>query len=104
MQVSNSSLSLPHLALSLEQQRNAANHLVQTLPLASQVGRTDTTLRSVESVKQAEQLLHRRQSERQLTEMRDDPRSQKALNSYQSIQAGQERDYVSEVLGIDVYA
>jgi hypothetical protein len=103
MQISNS-LSLPNLAVSLEQQRNAATHFVQTLPLASQIGRSDTTLRSVESIKQAEQLLQRRQSERQLTEMRDDPRSLKAVTSYQSVQSGQERDYVSEVLGIDVYA
>ncbi len=104
MQVSNSPLALPGLAVSLEQQRNAATHLVQALPLASQVGRSDVTLRSVESIKQAEQVLQRRQSERQLTQMRDDPRSQKAVSSYQSVQSGQQRDYVSEVLGIDVYA
>ncbi|MCG7896846.1 MAG: hypothetical protein JAY99_14070 [Candidatus Thiodiazotropha lotti] len=104
MQVSNSPLALPNLAVSLEQQRNAATQLVQALPLASQVGRSDATLRSVESIKQAEQLLQRRQSERQITQLRDDPHSQKAVSSYQSVQSGQERDYVSEVLGIDVYA
>ncbi|MCG7871738.1 MAG: hypothetical protein N0C81_04515 [Candidatus Thiodiazotropha lotti] len=104
MQVTNSPLALPNLAVSLEQQRNAATQLVQALPLASQVGGSDATLRSVESIKQAEQLLQRRQSEQQLTRMRDDPQHQKAVSSYQSVQSGQERDYVSEVLGIDVYA
>jgi thioredoxin-like negative regulator of GroEL len=103
MQVSHSS-SLPALTVSLEQQRNAATQLVQTLPLASQVGRSEATLRSVESIKQAEQLLQHEQSQQRLTQQADNPRNQRAVMRYQSVQAGQERDYVSEVLGIDIYA
>ncbi|MES9830690.1 MAG: hypothetical protein ABW139_00460 [Candidatus Thiodiazotropha sp. DIVDIV] len=104
MQVSHSLIPIPSLAASLEQQRSAASQFVQPLPLASQVSGTESTLRSVENVKQAEKYLHRHQSERQLTQVRDDPRSQQAVTSYQSVQAAHERDYVSEVLGIDVYA
>ncbi|MES9940631.1 MAG: hypothetical protein ABW104_11635 [Candidatus Thiodiazotropha sp. 6PLUC2] len=104
MQVSHALVTIPNLAASLEQQRNAASHLVQALPLASQVSGSESTLRSVENVKQAEKYLQRQQSERQLTQVRDDPRSQRAVTSYQSVQAAHERDYVSEVLGIDVYA
>ena len=92
------------LPLSLEQQRDASSKIAQTLPLVSQVGKVETTLRSVESVKQAEQVLQRHRSERGLTQMADDPRNQRAVMSYQSVQTDQERDYVSEVLGIDVYA
>ena len=92
------------LPLSLEQQRDASSRIEQTLPLVSQVGKVETTLRSVESVKQAEQYLQRQRSERGLTQMVDDPRSQRAVTSYQSVESGHERDYVSEVLGIDVYA
>jgi hypothetical protein len=104
MQVAHSSLSIPTLAASLELQRKAASQFVQPLPLASQLGRSESTLRTVENVKQAEQLLQRRQADQQLSQMRDDPRRQRAMSSYQAVQSGQERDYVSEVLGVDVYA
>jgi hypothetical protein len=103
MQVSHSS-SLPALTVSLEHQRNAASQLVQILPLASQIGRSEATLRSVESIKEAEQLLQHQRYQQRLTQMADDPRNQRAIMRYQSVQAGPERDYVSEVLGIDIYA
>jgi hypothetical protein len=103
MQVSNS-LTIHSLAASVEQQRSAASHLVQALPLASQVNKSESTLRSVENIKQAEEYLQQQQSERLYTQVRDDPRSQRAVTSYQSVQVASERDYVSEVLGIDVFA
>lgn len=103
MQISRS-LTLPSMALSLEQQRESAARMTQTLPLASQIGDDVSTLRSVEHVKQAEQLLQRQQSRPAITQINDDPSKQRALTSYQTVQADQERDYISEVLGIDVYA
>ncbi|MES9993357.1 MAG: hypothetical protein ABW098_15515 [Candidatus Thiodiazotropha sp.] len=103
MQISNS-LALPSLTISLEQQRESAARLAHNLPLASQVGETSQILRSVEQVKQAEQLLQRQRSRPSLTQVSDDPRKQRALSSYQAVEAVQERDYISEVLGIDVYA
>jgi hypothetical protein len=103
MQIANS-LTLPSLTLSLEQQRESAARMSQSLPLASQVGNGVNTLRSVEHVKQAEQLLQRQRSRSSITEVSDDPRKQRALSSYQLVQGSQERDYISEVLGIDVYA
>ena len=103
MQIS-SSLTLPSLTLSLEQQRESAARMTQSLPLVSQVGNGVNTLRSVEHVKQAEQLLQRQRSRSEFTRVSDDPRKQRALASYQSVQASQERDYISEVLGLDVFA
>ncbi|MEW8027974.1 MAG: hypothetical protein AB2792_19100 [Candidatus Thiodiazotropha sp.] len=103
MQISHS-LTLPSMTLSLEQQRESAARMTQTIPLASQIGEVVPTLRSVEQVKQAEQLLQRQRSRPTFTQVSDDPRKQRALSSYQSVQTTQERDYVSEVLGIDVYA
>ncbi|MEW7990512.1 MAG: hypothetical protein AB2724_00920 [Candidatus Thiodiazotropha sp.] len=103
MQIANS-LALPSLTLSLEQQRESAARMTHVLPLASQIGEATQTLRSVEQVKQAEQLLQRQRSRPSFTQASDGPRKQRALASYQTVQAGQERDYVSEVLGIDVYA
>jgi hypothetical protein len=99
-----SSLTLPTLTLSLEQQRESAARMAHTLPLASQVGNGARTLRSVEQVKQAEQLLQRQRTRPDFSRVSDDPRKQRALASYESVQAGQQRDYISEVLGLDVYA
>jgi hypothetical protein len=104
MQISHST-ALPNLAISLEQQRESAARLPQAMPLASQaVGENAPILRSVEQVKQAEQLLQHQRSRSSYTQINEDPRNQRALASYQSVQANQERDYVSEVLGIDTYA
>ncbi|MES9812463.1 MAG: hypothetical protein ACH255_05630 [Candidatus Thiodiazotropha sp.] len=103
MQISHS-LTLPSMTASLEQQRESAARMTQTLPLASQVAEIAPTLHSVEQVKRAEQLLQRQRSGPTFTQVSDDPRKQRALSSYQSVQTDRERDYVSEVLGIDVYA
>ncbi|MCU7890622.1 MAG: hypothetical protein KZQ78_03010 [Candidatus Thiodiazotropha sp. (ex Ustalcina ferruginea)] len=103
MQISNS-LTLPSLTVSLEQQREHSLHVIQTVPLASQVGKGERVLRSVEDIKQAEQAMNRQHSKHALTQIADDPHKQHAVSSYQSVQGDMERDYVSEVLGIDVYA
>jgi hypothetical protein len=104
MQISNA-LTLPSLIISLEQQRESASRMAQTVaPLVSQAGEERATSYSVEQVKQAEEVLQRQRSRPTLSQFTDDPRKQQALSSYQSVQSSQERDYVSEVLGIDVYA
>ncbi|MCU7932406.1 MAG: hypothetical protein KZQ90_16515 [Candidatus Thiodiazotropha sp. (ex Codakia rugifera)] len=103
MRISNS-LTLPSLTASLEQQRESALRVIQTVPLASQVGKGKQVLRSVEDIKQAEQVMKHQKSKHALTQIADDPHKQRAVSSYQSIQGDMERDYVSEVLGIDVYA
>ncbi|MBV2095915.1 MAG: hypothetical protein KUF80_13580, partial [Candidatus Thiodiazotropha sp. (ex Codakia orbicularis)] len=78
MQIANS-LALPSLTLSLEQQRESAARMTHVLPLASQIGEATQTLRSVEQVKQAEQLLQRQRSRPSFTQASDDPRKQRAL-------------------------
>jgi hypothetical protein len=104
MQISHTP-ALPNLTLSLEQQRESAVRLTQVVPLASQkTGEAVPALRSVEQVRQAEELLQRQRTTPNLSQISDDPRKQRALASYQSVQTNQERDYVSEVLGIDAYA
>jgi hypothetical protein len=104
MQISHSP-ALPNLVISLEQQRDSAVRLTQAVPLASQVnGDSVPVVRSVEQVKQAEQMLARQRSQSRFSQISDDPQKQRALASYQSVQTNQERDYVSEVLGIDTYA
>lgn len=104
MQISNS-LTLSSLTLSLEQQRESAARMTHAVaPLASQVGEDGATLYSVEQVKQAEQAFQRQRSRPTFSQVSDNPHAQQALSSYHSVQNSQERDYVSEVLGIDVYA
>jgi hypothetical protein len=98
-------LALPNLAHSLEQHSARAARLTQALPLASLVtGEVVPALRSVEQVRQAEQLLQRQRSRSHLSQISDNSRNQRALASYLSVQTNQERHYVSEVLGIDTYA
>ncbi|MCU7904918.1 MAG: hypothetical protein KZQ76_03525 [Candidatus Thiodiazotropha sp. (ex Epidulcina cf. delphinae)] len=103
MQISNS-LTLSSLPQSPEQPQERSAHAQQMLPPASQTGIAKHTLRSVEDIKQAERLLKQRQgSDHSFARATDDPRKQRAVSTYQSVQRGRERDYVSEVLGIDVY-
>ncbi|MCU7918303.1 MAG: hypothetical protein KZQ95_08075 [Candidatus Thiodiazotropha sp. (ex Epidulcina cf. delphinae)] len=103
MQISNS-LTLPSLLQLPEQPRERSSHAPQTLPLVSQVGIGKHSVRSVEDIKQAERLLKRQRSDQTFARATEDPRTQRAVSIYQSVQGGRERDYVSEVLGIDVYA
>ncbi len=99
----NSSFSSPYLPVTLDPQRQAMAPVTAPQPLNTPV-QQESAVRSVESMRQAEQMLRRQASERRFQQVMEDPRSQRALKSYQSVQSGQERDYVSAVLGIDVYA
>jgi hypothetical protein len=97
----NSTLSSPYLPVLLDSQRQVSVAVRQPLNIPIQ---QESAVRSVEDTRQAEQLLRQQASERRFQQVLEDPRSQRALKSYQAVQSGQERDYVSAVLGIDVYA
>jgi hypothetical protein len=98
------SLTLPTLLLPLEQHKQGIASGVSNQPLIAQIAQRETAIHSLESIKQAEHYLRRHHSERGFSQVLDHPRDQHAVKSYQMVQSGQERDYVSEVLGIDVYA
>ena len=60
--------------------------------------------RAIEDIRSAEQILNRRQSQNAYGYTAQEGRQQRAAAAYQSLQQNDERAYVSEVLGIDVYA
>ncbi|MBN2885524.1 MAG: hypothetical protein JXM75_02315 [Chromatiaceae bacterium] len=60
--------------------------------------------RPVEEIERAQELFERRQSRQLATPMLEDARARRALETYEAVQHGQERAYVSTVLGIDEYA
>ncbi|MET0065961.1 MAG: hypothetical protein ABW076_06415 [Candidatus Thiodiazotropha sp.] len=99
----NSSLPSPYLPVTLDQQRQVTSPVGAPQPLNS-AAQQESAVRSVENMRQAEQVLRRQASARRFQQVLEDPRSQRALKSYEAVQSGQERDYVSAVLGIDVYA
>jgi len=70
----------------------------------SQNGQASLTLRSVEDVKQAERMLNQVRARGVYAPGAEDARQQRAASAYRSLQQQDERAYVSEVLGIDVYA
>ena len=60
--------------------------------------------RTIEDIKQAELMLNRQRERSGYTAYAEDARQQRAVAAYTSLQRGDERAYVSEVLGIDVFA
>jgi hypothetical protein len=60
--------------------------------------------RAIEDIRSAEQILSSRRQQNPYENLAQEGRQQKALAAYQSLQRCDERAYVSEVLGIDVYA
>jgi len=103
MQISRTN-SLSVLPLPQDQARGqhssnqAAQSLISQSDLASQ------TVRSVAEVKQAERMLNRVRTGNTYAAVTEGPRQQKAASAYRALQQQDERAYVSEVLGIDVYA
>lgn len=89
--------------LSVDNQTGRTNSVTQLTP--SQPVQTNQTLRAVVDAKQAESMLLRARSRQQVYQNPNDidPRSQRALSAYQSLQQSSERDYVSAMLGIDEY-
>lgn len=58
----------------------------------------------IEDIQSAERLLNRRSAQASYNYSAQEGRQQRALAAYQSLQQSDERAYVSQVLGIDVYA
>lgn len=76
----------------------AANLLVQPPGMQS-----PRAARSVEEIRSAERLAQQPKQD-SLSYMTQGGRQQRAVAAYQSLQQSDQRAYVSEVLGIDVYA
>ncbi len=97
----NSYLSLPS-AQESQRERSASEFSTQ-LVQAPGVELQRAT-RAIEEIQSAERLLNRRSSQASYSYSAQEGRQQRALAAYQSLQQSDERAYVSQVLGIDVYA
>ncbi|MCU7844658.1 MAG: endoglucanase [Candidatus Thiodiazotropha sp. (ex Monitilora ramsayi)] len=96
--------SLPILPVVPEPSRgrtHAEPHALTTLPQSAQESRPS---RTVDEIRQAERLLDRQRSRNAFGALAEESNHERAITAYQSLQQNDERDYVSEVLGIDVYA
>jgi 16S rRNA C1402 (ribose-2'-O) methylase RsmI len=60
--------------------------------------------RTIEDIRQAELMLNRQREHSSYTAYAEDSRQQRAVAAYTALQQNDERAYVSEVLGIDVFA
>ncbi len=60
--------------------------------------------RAIEDIRTAERILNNRRSQNPIGYQGQEERQQRAIAAYRSLQQSDERAYVSEVLGIDVYA
>jgi hypothetical protein len=78
----------------------------QTTNLLAQPANVESrrATRSVEEIHSAERMLSRQRSQNSHDSLAQVGRQQRAVTVYQSMQQSDERAYVSEVLGIDVYA
>ena len=75
-----------------------------TLPLHPSATESRQTARAIEDIQSAERMLERRQRSEDSHALSREGRQQRGLAVYQAQQQSEERAYVSEVLGIDVYA
>ena len=103
MQISNTQ-SLPFLPVP----KDRAHDIVRSdaAPSAATPQGTQITraTRTIEDIKQAELMLNRQRARSSYTAYAEDPRQQRAVAAYTSLQQNDDRAYVSEVLGIDVFA
>ncbi len=60
--------------------------------------------RAIEDIRSAERILNNRRSQNPNGYLGQEERQQRAIAAYRALQQSDERAYVSEVLGIDVYA
>jgi hypothetical protein len=75
-----------------------------TLPVQSSGQESQRATRSVEDIRAVEHMLDRQQAQHPDGLLTMEVRQQRAVATYQLMQQSDERAYVSEVLGIDVYA
>ncbi len=96
--------SYPTLPVAQETPRERLNAEYVTPPVQPSGVVSTRATRAIEDIRSAEQLLDRRTS-RSVDAYDTQPgRQQRAVAAYQSLQRSDERAYVSQVLGIDVYA
>jgi hypothetical protein len=74
------------------------------LPIQSQGQQERRAAMAIEDIQSAERMLNRRRTQDPYAALAQDGRQQRAVAAYQALQQDDERSYVSEVLGIDVYA
>ncbi len=96
----------PYLSLPLAQEpprERAASEFSTQLVQSSGV-ESPRAARAIDDIQTAERLLNRRSAQTAYGYSAQEGRQQRALAAYQSLQQSDERAYVSQVLGIDVYA
>jgi hypothetical protein len=96
----------PHFSLPLVQEQPRERHANEQAAL--QVHPSDVeshrATRTIQDIQSAERMLERRQRSETAHAHLQEGRQQRGAAAYQALQQGEERAYVSEVLGIDVYA
>jgi hypothetical protein len=97
--------SLAFLPVPLDQAQTRAQSQIVPVTATGQGTQITRATRTVEDIKQAEMLLNRQRTRNGSGPIADESRQQqRALAAYQALQRDDERSYVSQVLGIDVFA
>lgn len=97
----------PHISLPLVQEQpreRHANEQQTALQVHPSGVESQRATRAIEDIQSAERMLERRQRSEDTHTQLQEGRQQRGAAAYQALQQGEERAYVSEVLGIDVYA
>jgi hypothetical protein len=96
----------PYFSLPVVQEPLRERQTIEQAPLqvlSTEVESQQAT-RAIEDIQSAERLLERRQRSEQTQAQLQEGRQQRGAAAYQALAQNEERAYVSEVLGIDVYA
>ncbi|MEJ2692218.1 MAG: hypothetical protein P8166_03950 [Candidatus Thiodiazotropha sp.] len=103
MQISRSQsyLSLP-LVPEAPRDRAVPENALQ--PVQPQGALERRATRAIEDIQSAQRMLNRQRAQTPYGSIAQEGRQQRAVAAYHSLQQSDERAYVSEVLGIDVYA
>ena len=96
----------PHITLPVVQELSRERHANEQTALQVHPSGVESqrATRTIEDIQSAERLLERRQRSEHIHSQLQEGRQQRGAAAYQALQQGEERAYVSEVLGIDVYA
>ena len=96
----------PYVSLPLPQEAQRERAVPENaLPPVQPQGALDRrATRAIADIQSAQRMLNRQRTQNPYESMVREGRQQRALAAYQSLQQSDERAYVSEVLGIDVYA
>lgn len=103
MQIAKTQL-MPLLPVSMDRVQETARPEFTQQAVTPQGTQITRATRTIEDIKQAELMLNRQRDRSGYTAYAEDARQQRAVAAYTSLQHSNERAYVSEVLGIDVFA